>query len=154
MNLKNVFLVLHSPESGRIVNEFTRITIRGFDLNNLVLSRVSGSATRGVEQASKECFMLEKNFLVTRDLEDFLGLVKVDKCYLFPPPKYATKVLDIAELRDGIDNGETVALVFGGGKVSGLTKKEMNQGEAVKIIDQDIGALGTVAILLGKLLSG
>ncbi|MHA1793899.1 MAG: RecB-family nuclease [Promethearchaeota archaeon] len=152
MTLNNLFFILHAPESGKIIKEFTKIVILGYDLNNLVLSRVMGSATSGIEQASKDCFKNEKNLLIVKDLEDFIEVVSPDIIYLFPPVKYAGEVLNLEQLIEKIENKEKIVFVFGGGKVSGLTKKELSKGANVKVCEHDIGPLGTVAILIHEIL--
>ncbi|MEX2728542.1 MAG: RecB-family nuclease, partial [Candidatus Sigynarchaeum springense] len=55
------------------------------------------------------------------------------------------------EVADAIKADKKIAFVFGGGKVSGLTKKEIDAGDPVKIVDHDIGALGSVSILINEL---
>ncbi|MFX0099303.1 MAG: RecB-family nuclease [Candidatus Hodarchaeota archaeon] len=151
MNWKNVFFVLHSAESPKVMKEFTRIVIEGFDKDNLVLSRVMGSATKGIEQASKDCFKNQKNLLIIKDLDDLKELINLDRIYLFPPPQYSKGMIDLAEVSGFIKEGKNIAFVFGGGKVSGLTRKELEAGEAVKITERDIGPLGCASILVYEL---
>lgn len=151
MNWKNVFFVLHSVHSPKVIKEFTRIVMDGFDKHNLVLSRIMGSATKGIEQASKDCFKRQKNLLIIRDLNDLKELINLDRIFLFPPPKYSKNPIDIAEVSGLIKDGKNIAFVFGGGKVSGLTRKELESGEAVKITEKDIGPLGCVSILIYEL---
>jgi SpoU rRNA methylase family enzyme len=151
MSWKNVFFVLHGPESARVISEFTRIVISGYDMDNFVLTRVQGGATNGIEQASKECYKAQKNFIVLRDLDDLKELIQFDALYLFPPPAYASIELDIPVIAQDIADGKKIAFVFGGGKVSGLTRKEFGAGETVKVLAKDIGPLGTVAVLINEL---
>jgi len=146
-----VFFILHAPESARLVSEFTRIVINGFNMDNLILSRVMGGSSKGIEQASKECFRLEKNFLVVHDLDDLKQIIDFDKLLLFVPPKYAENELVLQEIVNEIKSNKKIGFVFGGGKVSGITRKEIEAGTPVKILDTDIGPLGLVAILLHEL---
>lgn len=151
MNWTSTFFILHAPDSARTIKEFVRIVIQGYEASNLVLTRVQGSATQGIEQASKDCFKAGKNLLVLSDLDDMKELVALDAIYLFPPPQFATGTLDVQRVAAEMREGKKVAFVFGGGKVSGLTRKELQAGEPVKVIERDAGPLATCAILLHEL---
>ncbi|HME54675.1 MAG TPA: RecB-family nuclease [Candidatus Lokiarchaeia archaeon] len=151
MSWKNVYFVLHAPDSARVIKEFTRIVLEGFDKDNLILTRVMGGSSGGIEGASKDCYKMQKNLLVLRDLDDLQELIQFDKICIFPPPQYATGPLDVSETASMIKDEKKIAFVFGAGKVSGLTRKELGAGDAVKIVDKDIGPLGTVAILVHDL---
>ncbi|MEX2684040.1 MAG: RecB-family nuclease [Candidatus Sigynarchaeota archaeon] len=152
MTWKNVYFIFHAPDSARVIKEFTRIVIEGFGKDNLILTRVMGGASGGIEGASKDCFKAQKNFLVLRDLEDVRDVISFDKIYIFVPPQFALKgQINIGEVADAIKADKKIAFVFGGGKVSGLTKKEIDAGDPVKIVDHDIGALGSVSILINEL---
>jgi SpoU rRNA methylase family enzyme len=152
MAWRNVYFIFHAPDSARVIKEFTRIVIEGFNKDNLILTRVLGGSSGGIEGASKDCFRLQKNFLVLKDLDDVREVLAFDKLFIFVPPQYALKgKINIPEVAAMIKADKKIAFVFGGGKVSGLTRKELDAGDAVKIIDQDIGALGSVAILLNEL---
>ncbi|MHA1682767.1 MAG: RecB-family nuclease [Promethearchaeota archaeon] len=148
---KNVYFVLHAPDSGKIIREFLRIVIEGFNMDNLVLSRVMGSATNGIEQASKRCFKLEKNLLIVKDIHDAIEMLEPEKVILFPPPKFSKDEVNFAELADVIKDGKKLMIVFGAGKVSGLTRKDLEKGDAVKVTGRDIGPLGVAAILVHEL---
>ncbi|NMC06159.1 MAG: hypothetical protein GYA24_13170 [Candidatus Lokiarchaeota archaeon] len=152
MNWKNVYFIFHAPDSARIIKEFTRIVIEGFNKDNLILTRVVGGSSGGIEGASKDCFKAQKNLLVLKDLDDVREVISLDKLFIFVPPQYALKgPINIPEVAAAIKAEKKIAFVFGGGKVSGLTKKELETGDPVKIIDRDIGALGSVAILINEL---
>jgi SpoU rRNA methylase family enzyme len=69
MTWKNVFFIFHAPDSARVIKEFTRIVIEGFDKDNLILTRVMGGSSGGIEGASKDCFKAQKNLLVLRSEE-------------------------------------------------------------------------------------
>ena len=146
-----MFFVLHAPDSAKLIKEFTRIVIQGFGISNLVLTRVQGGATQGIEQASKDCFKTETNFLVLSDLDDLKDLVPLHAIFLFPPPKFAASIVNAEAIATSIQQGKKLAFVFGGGKVSGLTRKELQAGEAVKVTDKDVGPLASCAILLHEL---
>ncbi len=152
MTWKNVYFIFHAPDSARVIKEFTRIVIEGFGKDNLILTRVMGGSSGGIEGASKDCFKLNKNLLVLRDLEDVREVLSFDKLYIFVPPQYALKgQINIGEVADAIKADKKIAFMFGGGRVSGLTKKEIDVGDPVKVVDRDIGALGSVAILINEL---
>ena len=152
MTWKNVYFIFHAPDSARVIKEFTRIVIEGFGKDNLILTRVMGGSSGGIEGASKDCFKLNKNLLVLRDLEDVREVLSFDKLYIFVPPQYALKgQINIGEVADAIKSDKKIAFVFRGGRVSGLTKKEIDVGDPVKVVDRDIGALGSVAILINEL---
>jgi len=151
MTWKNVYFVLHAPDSARVIKEFTRIVLEGFDKDNLILTRVMGGSSGGIEGASKDCYKMQKNLLVLRDMDDVKDVIAFDRIFIFPPPQYASGPLDVSETASMIKDEKKIAFVFGAGKVSGLTRKELGAGEAVKILEKDIGPLGTVAILLHDL---
>ncbi len=152
MTWNSVYFIFHAPDSARVIKEFTRIVIEGFGKDNLILTRVMGGASGGIEGASKDCFKAQKNFLVLRDLEDVREVISFDKIYIFVPPQFALKgQINIGEVADAIKADKKIAFVFGGGRVSGLTKKEIDAGDPVKIVDRDIGALGSVSILINEL---
>ena len=152
MGWKNVYFILHAPDSARVIKEFTRIVIEGFDKDNLILTRVLGGSSGGIEVASKDCFKMQKNLLVLRDIDDVKEVIVPDKIFIFTPPQYAIQgKLNFTDVASMIKGDKKIAFVFGGGKVSGLTKKELESGDSVKVVDQDIGALGSASILIYEL---
>ncbi|MBD3226555.1 MAG: hypothetical protein GF329_00040 [Candidatus Lokiarchaeota archaeon] len=148
----NLYVLLHSVSSVRIVIEFTRIAL-GFDVKNLIISKAEGSAAMtGVPTAQRAAYKKgANNLFYFKDLTDVIELINPDSMFFIVPSKYTKDIFDAKKVKNILDKNSKVLLAFNGHK-SSFPKREMDLGEPISLdLPSYIGPLGSLAIILNDL---
>ncbi|ADG13836.1 RecB-family nuclease [Methanocaldococcus infernus] len=136
-----MFVCLHNTYSAKQVEEFGRIAY-GFDVNTVVITKATASAAQtGVPTLQKMAYKLKKNILFFEDLDDAIEVLRPEKVIMIGNKNICEKKLDFKEV------GENDLIVFSGVS-TGFTQIELEKGLGRYIVENEIGALGNLAIFL------
>ncbi|WP_423793097.1 RecB-family nuclease [Methanocaldococcus indicus] len=136
-----MFICLHNTYSAKQVEEFGRIAF-GFDVNTVIITKATASAAQsGVPTLQKMAYKLGKNMLFFEDLDDAIELLRPEKIYLIGNKNICDEKLNFEEV------GKNDLVVFCGAN-TGFTKLELEKGLGRYIVENEIGALGNLAIFL------
>ncbi|WP_456472494.1 RecB-family nuclease [Methanocaldococcus sp.] len=136
-----MFVCLHNTFSAKQVEEFGRIAY-GFDVNTVVITKATASAAQtGVPTLQKMAYKLKKNILFFEDLDDAIEVLRPEKVILIGNKNICSTKLDFKEV------GENDLVVFSGVN-TGFTQVELEKGLGRYIVENEIGALGNLAIFL------
>ena len=149
---QNIIPVLHGVHSVQRLIEASKIVF-GFGFKYFIASRVMGAAaTQGIPEVHKIAFKMNRNFIVLNDLPEVIDLLKPKITYLVVPPNVSgSSVIDYNEIRNAITGNEKVLIVFTGGE-PGFSRKELELGRVVKVVDFDVGYIGLIAITLHEII--
>ncbi|MHA1378495.1 MAG: RecB-family nuclease [Candidatus Helarchaeota archaeon] len=150
--MKNLFVTLHNVYSSQKIREMTEL-ILGFGVETFIISKAEGSAaTVGVPESHKMILKKGKNLIFVKDLPDAIELLNPDDIFTFIHKPYAKNKFNVTDVINSINNNKKVMLIFGGSK-PGLSKKELNVGNAVYLdLPSDIGSIGYAAVVLYEIL--
>jgi SpoU rRNA methylase family enzyme len=139
-----MFIALHNTFSSKQVEEFAKIVF-GFGVDTIVITKATGSAAQsGVPVAHKLACKLGKNVLFFEDLDDAIEVLRPEKVILIGNKGTCDKEIDFNSI------GKNDLVVFCGAS-TGFTKLELEKGGCAYIVENEVGAIGGVAIFLYKM---
>lgn len=146
-----VIVVLHNVYSSQRVVEAARL-VYGLGFDTFVVTKASGSAAQsGVPDAQKYALRRGANFVYLRDLRDAIDILKPGAVLTVSEGKYGGRPL--SEAWKDVANVDRLMIVFGGAE-PGLSLQEYEMGIHVypEGVEEDVGAVGLMAITLSRLL--
>ncbi len=140
--------VFHGVHSMQRLVEAARASY-GLGLKTFVASRAMGAAAQqGIPELHRLAYKLEKNLLVVRDLPDVVELLSPKKLYMVVPPSVPnSNRINWGEVVETVKSGEMVAFAFSGGEPN-FSKKELELGEAVYVVEKPLESVGLLAITI------
>ncbi|ENN95993.1 hypothetical protein J422_05105 [Methanocaldococcus villosus KIN24-T80] len=136
-----MFICLHNTYSSKQVEEFGRIAY-GFGANAVIITKATASAAQsGIPILHKMAYKLNKNILCFEDIDDAIELLNPEKIFLIGHKGICDEKMNFEEV------GERDLIIFCGAS-TGFTKLELEKGLGRYIVENDIGALGNLAIFL------
>ncbi|MDK2790798.1 MAG: hypothetical protein PWP15_1307 [Methanothermococcus sp.] len=136
-----MFVVLHNAHSSKQVEEFAK-TIFGMGMDTLIITKAIGSAAQnGVPIAQKIALKLNKNLMFFEDIDDAVEILKPENVILIGNKEICNEKIDFSSI------GDRDLVVFCGSS-SGFTKKELEKWSGRYVVENDIAAIGEVAIFL------
>jgi len=141
----NIIPLLHNVYSQQRVVEVAKAAY-GLGYGVFVVTKASGSAAQaGVPEAQKLALKLDKAFIYLPDLPDAVEVLKPDSVLLVLTRKYAP-----TPISEAVKNCTGKVVVVFGGAEPGLSKKELELGQAVHPdgVVEDVGSTGLAAISL------
>uniref|UniRef100_A9A8T1 SpoU rRNA methylase family enzyme n=1 Tax=Methanococcus maripaludis (strain C6 / ATCC BAA-1332) TaxID=444158 RepID=A9A8T1_METM6 len=139
-----MFIALHNTFSSKQIEEFTK-TVFGMGIDSVIFTRATGSAAQnGIPIAQKMAIKSNKNLMFLEDIDDAIEILNPERVILITESGIASEKIDFKSI------GERDLIIFSGNS-SGFSKKELEKGKGMHILENNIGAIGEVAIFLYKM---